>query len=92
MAHGGGEERWGEDDEDEFESQDEDAERGVGRQGKWESGKGRCAVTGCMVFSKRGGIPIHGMSWRLGKISVRAWIRLHLSREDRFVQFQDKIA
>ncbi|KAI4268965.1 MAG: hypothetical protein LQ337_007548, partial [Flavoplaca oasis] len=28
MAHGGGEERWGEDDEDEFESQDEEAERG----------------------------------------------------------------
>ena len=56
MAHGSGEERWGEDDEDEFESQDEEAERGLGREGKWESGKGRCAVTGRRVLGGTEGL------------------------------------
>ncbi|KAL8997604.1 MAG: hypothetical protein Q9169_003151 [Polycauliona sp. 2 TL-2023] len=56
MAHGGGEERWGEEDDDEFESQDEDAERGQGREGKWESGKGRCAVTGRRVLGGTEGL------------------------------------
>ncbi|KAI4091069.1 MAG: hypothetical protein LQ339_008206 [Xanthoria mediterranea] len=58
MAHGGGEERWGEeedDDDDEFESPDE-GERGLGREGKWESGKGRCAVTGRRVLGGTDGL------------------------------------
>ncbi|KAL8658816.1 MAG: hypothetical protein Q9226_000749, partial [Calogaya cf. arnoldii] len=56
MAHGGGEERWGEDDDDEFESQDEEAEKGQGREGRWESGRGRCAVTGRRVLGGTDGL------------------------------------
>lgn len=59
MAHGGGEERWGEEEEEEdddaFESPDE-GERGQGREGKWESGKGRCAVTGRRVLGGTDGL------------------------------------
>ncbi|KAI4247822.1 MAG: hypothetical protein L6R42_009533 [Xanthoria sp. 1 TBL-2021] len=54
MAQGGGEERWGEDD-DEFESEDEE-ERGQGREGKWENGRGRCAVTGRRVLGGTQGL------------------------------------
>ncbi|KAL8730705.1 MAG: hypothetical protein Q9166_003897 [cf. Caloplaca sp. 2 TL-2023] len=58
MMHGGGEERWGEDDDglggdDEGE---EGGEKAVGREGKWESGEGRCAVTGRRVLGGTEGL------------------------------------
>ncbi|KAL8913856.1 MAG: hypothetical protein Q9171_001460 [Xanthocarpia ochracea] len=56
MAQGGGEERWGEDDDDEFESPDEEGEKAQGREGKWENGKGRCAVTGRRVLGGTEGL------------------------------------
>ncbi|KAI4206756.1 MAG: hypothetical protein LQ346_000945 [Caloplaca aetnensis] len=62
MMGGGGEECWGDDDDNEFESAEEDegpgreAERGKGREGRWESGKGRCAVTGRRVLGGTQGL------------------------------------
>ncbi|KAL8769927.1 MAG: hypothetical protein Q9209_004174 [Squamulea sp. 1 TL-2023] len=57
MAHRGGEERWGEDSDD-FESMDEEGEmgNGQGREGKWENGKGRCAITGRRVLGGTEGL------------------------------------
>ena len=55
MAQSGGEERWGEDD-DEFESPDEEGEKAQGREGKWENGRGRCAVTGRRVLGGTEGL------------------------------------
>ncbi|KAI4132960.1 MAG: hypothetical protein LQ338_000427 [Usnochroma carphineum] len=60
MKGGGVEEGWGEDDE-EFDSGEEERvggkeERGKGREGKWESGKGRCAVTGRRVLAGTQGL------------------------------------
>ncbi|KAL8678874.1 MAG: hypothetical protein Q9186_004809 [Xanthomendoza sp. 1 TL-2023] len=55
MEHGGGEERWGEE-EDEFGSEDEEGESGQGRGGKWEDGRGRCAVTGRRVLGGTEGL------------------------------------
>ena len=56
----GGEEGW---DEDDFESEDEtgqrvggDGDKGGSREGKWESGKERCAVTGRRVLGGTDGL------------------------------------
>ncbi|KAL6719162.1 ubiquitin-protein ligase peroxin 12 [Lecanora helva] len=52
----GGEEGW---DEDDFESEDEGekkSNRGGSKEGKWESGKGRCAVTGRRVLGGTDGL------------------------------------
>ena len=51
----GGEEGW---DEEDFDSGDEEGEEGKGgsREGKWESGKGRCAVTGRRVLGGTEGL------------------------------------
>ncbi|KAL8807296.1 MAG: hypothetical protein Q9182_000801 [Xanthomendoza sp. 2 TL-2023] len=56
MQHGGGEERWGEEEDDESGSEDEEGERGLGRAGKWEDGRGRCAVTGRRVLGGTEGL------------------------------------
>ncbi|KAI9729299.1 MAG: ubiquitin-protein ligase peroxin 12 [Cirrosporium novae-zelandiae] len=62
MAGGGGE-GWGDDDSDNdntmpdtgVEDEDENKQR-RGREGKWESGKGRCAVTGRRVLGGKEGL------------------------------------
>lgn len=54
----GGEEGW-DDDDFEDESGDEGKEkegRRVGKEGEWESGKGRCAVTGRRVLGGTDGL------------------------------------
>lgn len=53
MMGGAGQEGWGEDD---LSSDDEEVERGKGREGKWESGRGRCAVTGRRVLGGTQGL------------------------------------
>ncbi|KAL8760941.1 MAG: hypothetical protein Q9184_002909 [Pyrenodesmia sp. 2 TL-2023] len=61
MTGAGGEEGWG-DDDDEFESAEEDEGQGRGeetgkvKERKWESGKGRCAVTGRRVLGGTQGL------------------------------------
>ena len=53
----GGEEGWDEDDSDEEEQSDNARETRRGsREGKWESGKGRCAVTGRRVLAGNDGL------------------------------------
>ena len=50
---------WGDNDEEEdAEAKDEKSEKGRtgSREGKWESGKGRCAVTGRRVLGGTEGI------------------------------------
>lgn len=56
MKGAGGVEGWGEDDDD-FDSDEEPVggEKG-GREGKWETGKGRCAVTGRRVLAGTQGL------------------------------------
>lgn len=64
MEGRGGEEGWGEvDDEDEDEEISEDERKGKKRRerdgsrvGKWESGKGRCAITGRRVLGGTEGL------------------------------------
>lgn len=63
MEGRGGEEGWGElDEEDEGESEDEGndkmsrREKNQSRVGKWESGKGRCAITGRRVLGGTEGL------------------------------------
>lgn len=61
MEGRGGEEGWGEV-EDDSESDDDDDEEANGknsggsRVGRWESGKGRCAVTGRRVLGGTDGL------------------------------------
>lgn len=55
----GGEERWDEDEDDseeEEQSHDGKETKGGSREGKWESGKGRCAVTGRRVLGGTQGL------------------------------------
>lgn len=59
----GGEEGWGESGDDESEEEGGDGNeyvkregRGASRVGKWESGKGRCAVTGRRVLGGTDGL------------------------------------
>ncbi|KAL2047814.1 hypothetical protein ABVK25_011315 [Lepraria finkii] len=55
----GGEERWDEDEDDseeEEQSHDGKKTKGGSREGKWESGKGRCAVTGRRVLGGTQGL------------------------------------
>ena len=60
----GGEEGWdeeeydyGDDSEEEKQSEkDKEEEKGGSREGKWESGKGRCAVTGRRVLGGTDGL------------------------------------
>ena len=49
-----GAEGWGDDDESDDEGEYEDGRRG--REGRWESGKGRCAVTGRRVLGGTDGL------------------------------------
>lgn len=55
----GGEEGW-DDDEDSSEEEDQSEngkeEKGGNREGKWESGKGRCAVTGRRILGGTDGL------------------------------------
>lgn len=53
MMGSAGQEGWGEDD---LSSDDEVVERGKGREGKWESGRERCAVTGRRVLGGTQGL------------------------------------
>ena len=53
MGNGGGEEGWGEDDD--FSDGSNGGDR-RGREGKWESGQGRCAVTGRRVLGGTEGL------------------------------------
>ncbi|KAL2039916.1 hypothetical protein N7G274_007319 [Stereocaulon virgatum] len=55
----GGEERWDEDEDDSDEEEQSDNAKGTkrgSREGKWESGKGRCAVTGRRVLAGTDGL------------------------------------
>ena len=63
-GQGGGEEGWGEDEDEDENEAVKDGEKGAegrerrsaSRQGKWESGKGRCAVTGRRVLGGTEGL------------------------------------
>ncbi len=59
-GQGGGEEGWVEDDDGDGEGdgRDVEGEKGVGRsrEGRWESGRGRCAVTGRRVLGGTEGL------------------------------------
>ena len=52
---GGTEERWDEDYNGEG-AEGKDEEKGGSRDGKWESGKGRCAVTGRRLLAGTDGL------------------------------------
>ena len=53
----GGDEPWDEDDSDgEGEKVEGKEKKGGSREGKWESGKGRCAVTGRRVLGGADGL------------------------------------
>ena len=59
----GGEEGWDDEDEDEDDSEEEDQsnnkgkeDKGGSREGKWESGKGRCAITGRRILGGTDGL------------------------------------
>lgn len=55
----GGEEGWDKDDDltdEEGQKEKEKEEKGGSREGKWESGKGRCAVTGRRVLGGTDGL------------------------------------
>ena len=58
----GGEEGWDDDDDDDDDSEEEDQsekrkeQKGGSREGKWESGKGRCAITGRRILGGTDGL------------------------------------
>ena len=63
MEGGGGQEGWGNEEPDQNEDTDENSEAdrrsaagGASRLGKWESGKGRCAITGRRVLGGTEGL------------------------------------
>ncbi|KAI4242168.1 MAG: hypothetical protein L6R40_004211 [Gallowayella cf. fulva] len=60
MANGGGEERWGEEEDDDdgfgLDGEEEEGEKRSSREGKWEDGRGRCAVTGRRVLGGTEGL------------------------------------
>ncbi|KAI4165435.1 MAG: hypothetical protein LQ342_000844 [Letrouitia transgressa] len=56
MAAGSGEEGWGDESDDEMVAGLEGGGQSGGREGKWESGKGRCAVTGRRVLGGTQGL------------------------------------
>jgi len=63
-GQGGGEEGWGEDGDGDGDGdgkddgRDVEGEKGIGRsrEGRWESGRGRCAVTGRRVLGGTEGL------------------------------------